>query len=186
MNRQRRLLSILGIALMLAALGGIACSKKKSVTTPTTHGFPLSNGNWRITVNVSTVSGGTDCPALNETSTDTVVVAGGEPTGSIFPDCTFNVTGSRFTQACSDTILASDCPLFLSYSGSGSVTSTTFTATYNMVLTSSESCSQSLDCHYRVVLTGQKLASGPTYAPVGPRHPVGRLGPTWLSRLRSR
>jgi hypothetical protein len=177
MSARRTLLAllVLSVALALVVLGGLACGKKdKNPTAPTTHEFPLSDGTWMITT-ISRSTGGA-CSMLPETTTTEVVVSGGQENGQFFPDCQFNVTGNRFSQSCVDTIQHVDnCLSTATINGSGTKTAMSFTATYNIVVATTGSCTAVYDCQYEVKLTGTK-------APVQPGY-VSSAGPSPFTRI---
>jgi hypothetical protein len=153
MSKHRPLLAlfVLAFAFLCLSLGALSCgkdSKKVTAPTPTTHNFPaMTPGIWRVTITATAVSGGSECSSFNSSSVDTI-----DDIEGFFPDCRWNVTGSRFTQACADTIVY-DCTMIESYSGSGSFTSTTFTAVYNITLAGT--CMA--NCVIRFNLSGRRL-----------------------------
>ncbi len=188
MRARRPVLSLLFLAFAAASfvLGGLACGgkdKKNPVApVPTTHQFPLSDGRWRCTLVSTATSGGAECSSFNGSQVDTFDVIGGE--SNFFPGCIFNVTGNRFTQACSDTFFLGSCTLVERISGSGSFSATTFTAVYTFVM--GGDCAGVSGCTVRFNLSGQKIASEPGRARLAGPARWSQPGPGWVSRARSR
>ena len=176
MSHRIRSLALLGIVITLAAIGTMSCSKHSSAptapTTPTVHKYPLSNGTWRVAGTLTPTTG--SCYEA-DSWVDTVIVVGGVPVGSDpFPPATFNVTGTRVTQAYADTFeIDSNCSLREVASGSGTVNSSSLTMTYDVSVTVIGDCSShgiTGTCRARVVLTGTRIATTPSLS----SYPSGR------------
>jgi hypothetical protein len=142
------------------ALGNWTCGHKGagSPTAPLNDRLPLSDGDWRIKATSTPVSGDSTCIECSGTRTDTIHVVGGIAHDPMFPHCAFDVSGNRFRQACTLTLLPSiGCQVVEVVSGSGTFSSTAVSATYDLAFTSSGTCDRPWNCRVVVLLSGQKL-----------------------------
>jgi hypothetical protein len=162
--RARRILLAMGLMLVPALiLGGLACGSKKNNPVSTTGGgdpAPFRDGSWELRYTITATSGDPSCAEANGSFVDTFTVAAGEVSGFIGSNCTFAVSGTHFSQTCTDTyVYSATCHFVVTISGSGDGGGDTFTAAYTATVAPTGNCSLSpvSPCTATIAATGTRL-----------------------------
>jgi len=157
----------------VGVIAGIGCGKKKPTSPPISASSaktPFSNGAWELTYSFTATAGGSSCSDFNGAFVDTFCVAAGAADEFFGSNCSFVTTGSNFTHVCRDTLYPDSlCTVINVLSGAGTVTGSTFTATWTLTLSSVGDCSEFPipSCTFRIIGTGKKVAASctsPTFA----------------------
>ncbi len=178
----RRLLALAAIVSAALIVFGVPGCGKKSTQPKSSSGstVPVSSGTWEVTLQVTSATG--NCSGYTVDNKDTVFIGNG--LDDFFNDnCTYVITGSRFTHACTETLFAdSACVAVATYDGGGTYAQTSFNATFTFSFVSTPpGCSFYPDCVLHLSVTGRRIGSAPQARIAGPGRM--RLGQRFLRRF---